>query len=172
MQPGNTPQQDMQKPNRHGATSFRVSDGAWFYVRYGTKTDPESKHGAFITQTYSDLKALLANARGAEPILYMFSINGDGVSAFRRVVSVREVKLDDIHIFEFEDGQATFWDECGSGGVSTYAEIEAPRSVFELTKLSVRQLHSDGAERESIEEGRTASSDIQQKSDLKRAGQD
>lgn len=124
---------------RQSLLPVRVSNGAFFHVRYGgTATD--ASEGAYIAHTYDSVRTLLSESKCITPAVYLCSRTVGGGMVARRVTFVRNIPHTDLCIFEFEDGRAVLWDESRYlGAVSAYVEIDAPLKVSQLTKSSVRE---------------------------------
>lgn len=78
----------------------RVSDGAFFHVRYEGKTGDASKsENAFIAHTLDSVLTLLATANCDTPAVYLCSKRVGGDITVRRVTAVSELPDTDMHPF-------------------------------------------------------------------------
>lgn len=153
-----------QSSRHQGTLPVRVTDGAWFHLRYGAIKGNAVQEDAFIVQTFSDLRTLIARANdaGAVPVLYICSKALEGNMAFRRVVALRKVhETDDMHVFELEDGQAVLWDEGSDVELSTCIQIDAPSHIGGLANISSPRTNPDSTEREQNVGIGIASSQVQ-----------
>lgn len=145
---GGTPGQSAEQSVQQVPPLVRVSEVAWFHIRFDAKKGSAAPQGAFIVQTLSDLRVLMGKANGEEPILHLFSQQLDKTFALRRVVLYRGIPGTDMHMFELEDGQAVLWcwneDEDG-----LCAEINGPAVIGKLANISLLSTSADSTAREN-----------------------
>jgi len=123
---------------RQSLLPVRVSDGAFFHVRYRGKTG-EASQNAFIAHTFASVRALLAAANCPTPDVYLCSKTVGRDMAVRRVTTVSELPYTDMCILNFEDGRGVLWDEnMHLGAISAYVEIDAPLNVGQLVNVPSR----------------------------------
>ncbi|MGF6787363.1 hypothetical protein [Paraburkholderia sp. 35.1] len=140
----------------------RVSDDAFFHVRYDGKTgDAPGNENAFIAHTLDSVLTLLATANCDTPAVYLCSKKVDGDIAVRRVTAVSELPDTDMCILFFGDGNGVLWDESKHlGAISTYVDVDAPLSLNQLANIAARVASASDAEREPNDTGQTEA-DIQ-----------
>lgn len=123
----------------------RVSDVAWFYVRYDEGDSSETQGTAYVVHTYSGARKLITSARGHQPVLYLFLAKRVGGIALRRVVAVREAPDTTLQVLELEDGRAVLLDlSRDDEGDFAYLEIDLPlcMSQLEVTELVARNVRT------------------------------
>lgn len=116
----------------------RVSDVAWFYVRYDEGDSSGMPGTAYVVHTYSGARKLFASARGRQPVLYLFLAKCAGGISLRRVVAVREATDTSFQVLELEDGRAVLLDlSRDDEGDFAYLEIDLPLCISqsEVTEL-------------------------------------
>ncbi len=127
----------------------RVSDDAFFHVRYGRKT-ADASESAFIAHTFASVRDLLAKADSARPAVYLCSKAVSGDMVVQRVACVREVPGTNMCIIDFEDGRGVIWDEnTYLSSDSFYVEVGVPLSVTQFASIAARVASTGNAERET-----------------------
>lgn len=148
MERSDTLGQSVEQPGQEVTPHVQVSEVAWFHIRFEAKKTNAAPQGAFIAQTLSELRVLMHEANGEEPILHLFSRKLDKTFALRRVTLYRGIPGTDMHMFELEDGQAVLWcwnrDEDG-----LCAEVNGPAVVGELANISLLSTNADSTAREN-----------------------
>ncbi|TDY21955.1 hypothetical protein B0G81_2198 [Paraburkholderia sp. BL6665CI2N2] len=131
---------------RQSLLPIKVSDGAFFHVRYSRNTD-DATESAFIAHTYDSVRTLLAASNCATPAVYLCSKTVGGDMAVRRIALIRKIPHTGLCILEFEDGRGVLWDESRYlGAVSCYVEIDTPQSVGQLATIAARLASTSNAE--------------------------
>ncbi|WP_334011492.1 hypothetical protein [Burkholderia cepacia] len=116
----------------------RVSDVAWFYVRYDDEDGSETPGAAYVVHTYSGARKLIASARGRQPVLYLCLAKRVGGISLRRVVAVRDAPDTSLQVLELEDGRAVMLDLSKDGeGDFAYLEIDLPLCISQLEVIEL-----------------------------------